>query len=492
MSLKKYLVSGAAALALIGTAAMAAKPADAVKVACDGTGDYLLAPVYYAVGNWKTELKVVNTNESRAIVAKVVVRESKECDEIMDFAIYLTPGDVWTGTLYNDNGVVKLVSTDDSMIIGGKPGSPSNPHVIGVHPLREGAENGKYHHENWYGYVEIFGMASYDPNLIIAAYNDKHKTNKTLGLCGQLDKKIFYEMVKNGNDIVTDAYGAADVGNDDLLGKETIVAEDQDVNNRRYMSLNMLALENFSNGPKGTGAIGGETKLANMSSKGNSVLPEYDAALAKNKIYVMYEGDGSNVYPIRTHFTVPTKKYWFDLNAMPIGYGTGTYPGDNIYGEKDPTDPQYGPNTGSEFYYVLNPSGNEIVARNMSEDCNKCSKSSEVSGVPSESCEIDVHEEVHFFEYDNTNPDNLYDSSNPYHDLLFATGGYVRFDINSLYATSSSYTDELGATKNLDHNVTFVGIPVVPTTFYAKDVQGIYLNNWLYNQYKAANVEWDK
>jgi len=187
----------------------------------------------------------------------------------------------------------------------------------------------------------------------------------------------------------------------------------------------------------------------------------------------MYEGDGSNVYPIRTHFTVPTKKYWFDLGMMPTAYVT-----DNLYGESP-----FVANTGSEYAYTLNPTGNEIVARDLSENCNKCSKQSEISGVPEESCKILVHEEVHFFEYDNTNPANLYDSSNPYKDLLFATGGYVRFDL-----TNIGYTTSTDPQKDIDKKVSFHGMPIVPSTFYAKDVQGIYLNNWLYNQYQAATA----
>jgi hypothetical protein len=478
MSLKKVLVSGAAALALIGTAATAAlvdknNQGTDVRVACDGTGDYLIAPVYYAVGKCKTELKVVNTNTTRAIVAKVVIRESKECDEIMDFAIYLTPGDVWTGTLYQENGVVKLISTDDSMIIGGQPASPSNPIVIGIHPLREGAQNGMYHHENWHGYVEVFGMASYDPAKIVAAYNASHDPDVPgWKECAALDKKAFYTMVKSGNDIVN-AYDAQDVGNSDLLGKAILVADEADINKKRYMALNMTALENFSLGPVFTGAIGGETKLENMSKRGNNVLPLYDAALAKEKVFVMYEGDGNSVYPIRTHFTVPTKKYWFDLGMMPSAYSQ-----DDLYGEGS----SFVANTPSEYYYSLNPNGNEIIARDMQENCNKCSKSTEVSGIPSESCEIKVHEEVHFFEYSNTNPANLYDSSNPYKDLLFANGGYVSFDL-----TNNTYTTSTDTQKGIDSAVSFKGMPVIPTTFYAKDIQGVYLNNWLYNQYEDAN-----
>ncbi len=502
MSLKKVIVSGAAALALMGTASFAVglgnycstslnKNNDCqcenenavVRIGEDGTGDYLLSPVYYAVSNWSTELKVVNTNTTRAIVAKVVIRESKESKEILDFAIYLTPGDVWTGTIFDDNGIIKVKSTDDSMIIGGTVASPSNPIVVGAHPRRENPENGKYHQENWHGYVEIFGMASYDPNKIVQAYNSNHNPNVAEWKpCKALDKKAFYTVVKNGNDLNTKYNGidlnATDVTNCDLMGKEILYAEDNNVNGRRYMALNMLALENFSTGDALTnGAIGGQTLLTNMTNKGYNVLPEVDRALAKEHIYVMYEGDGNKVYPIRTHFTVPTKGYWFGIAANG-GMLPSAYASDNLYGESTFTA-----NTGSEWAYTLDTNGTQIIARNMKEKCNYCKPEyGEVSGEETtKKCGIKIHEEVHFFEYTNTNPANLYDASIPYKDLLFKEGGYVDFNLSDITYTTKTNEDVTKA-------ITFKGMPIVPTTFYAKDVQGIYLNNWLYNQYKDAKV----
>jgi len=476
MSLKKILVSGAAALALTGTVATAAlttvsdPKTEPVKVACDGTGDYLLTPVYYATKNWSTELKVVNTNTTRAIVAKVVVRESKESDEIMDFAIFLSPGDVWTASLYEEGGEIKLKSTDDSMIIGGNQASPSNPIIIDNNRAkRDGAQNGKYHHENWHGYVEIFGAASYDPHAIDANWTKA---------CDQMDKMKFYNAVRATPNIKS-GYDVKDVDNDTLMGKATIYAEDPNVNGRRYMSINMLALENFSGEPVLTNIMGGDTKIENMSSKKANVLVEYDEALAKSNVYVMYEGDGNSVFPVRTHFTVPTKKYWFDLmsqgsiTSMPAAYQV-----DNLYGETPAVA-----DTPSEFAYELNPTGDEIIARNLKEKCNKCAPEElEVSGIEKENnCKILVHEEVHFFEQTNTLPANLYDAGKPYADLLFAEGGYVDINVsNNNYDTTGLTAPVKGLTKTTKFN----GMPVVPTTFTAKKMQGIYLNNWLYNQYK--------
>ena len=442
MSLKKMLLSGAAALALISTAASAAD----VKVAQDGTGDYLLAPVYYAIGDWKTTLKVVNTNPNRAIVAKVVVRDGAVCNEIMDFLLYLTPGDVWEGTLFAQNGKIVLNSTDDSMVLAGTPASEvSGGYTIdNNHPVPT-EKAGNCTMKNFEGYVEIVGLVSYDPAQI----------DPTWTVNTPLDKKIFYSKVLNGSSLV-DGYDAQDVSNDDLMGKVTISRDVADVNGKRTMMINMLALENMRESAYvGAQTIGvtTNTKWAQVSDKGTVGLMQYDAAIAKERVYVMYEGDGQNVNPVRTNLTIPTKKYWFDdIGVMPSAY-------------------QGGGTCATSYYYSLNPSGSEVTFRDMQENVHQCHKTSEVSGKEAESCEIRVHEEVYHIDFDDKNGD--------LGQYTFASGGYVDMSLANNNYTYATDTDSLS----------FHGMPVVPTTFYANKVGDIYLNNWLYNQYKDANAQ---
>ena len=471
MSLKKWIVSGAAALALIGTAATAAS----IHVESDGTGDYLLTPVYYAVSNWSTELKVVNTNTTKAVVAKVVVREGRECNEIVDFVIYLTPGDVWTGTIYDDNGIVKVKSDDDSFIIGGKIGSEVAP--VGIHPLVEtDSDGGK--HTAWHGYVEIFGLAAYKPEAIVDYYNTNIKNDNEpkvkLGKCKKLDKEVFYKVVKDGTKLRDLGEGnVTDVANDTLMGKATIYAESSDVNGRRTMMINMLALGDVAtNAMVGIqGTYGSETKLATVTEKSKNVfIGQLAKALAKRRVMVMYEGNGENVYPTRIHFTDIVKKYFNDTTSLDAsGYKYEDYYNDDTSSKKNK---HFG-----EYYYELNPEGTEVVFRNNTEDCNKCQREeSEVSGGPQgKDCTIKIHEEVHFFQPTDTTSVE-YDAGVPMRELAWKSGGWIDFNVSN-----NSY--------KLENKELFKGLPIVPTTFYAKDVQGIYLNNWLYNQYEVAKTE---
>jgi hypothetical protein len=452
------LISGAAALLLTGSAVYAADcnpcttDPDAVTLECDNTGDYLIAPLYYAVGPWQTQLKVVNTNSERAIVARVILRDGTDCTEFLDFNIYLTPGDVWTGTIYNENGVIKVKSDDDSFIIGGKQGAEvgsigNAPETVGHRDLR-------------IGYVEIAGLVSLDPDLI-----DNDKKDGSWTACKPLDKMTFYKRVRGERQLKIEGLDPQDVGNDDLTGRVTIITDNpQDVNSARYMTLNMTAFGNFATTPRAP-FYGPNTQLTEITEKGYRVLPEMDAALAKAAVNILYEGNGEEVLPIRAHFTLPTKKYWYVSGApMPTAYKLSDLYGDGLDNDAP-----------SEYYYSVNPTGAEVQSRDNSENCNLCKKRSELSGygAKQETCEIKIHSEVAYF--DNSSP--------IVQDLAFASGGWVNIDL-----TNNDYRGSVGG-----KDVAFKGMPGIATSFVAREFningQSIYLNNWLYDSYKAAECE---
>jgi len=89
---KRYVAAAACALAMVGTAS-------AVEVSRDGTGDLLIAPGYFIGGGMTTDLKVINTSQTDSVVAKVVFRHPTTSAEVLDFLIYLSPSDVWNGTV---------------------------------------------------------------------------------------------------------------------------------------------------------------------------------------------------------------------------------------------------------------------------------------------------------------------------------------------------------------------------------------------------------
>jgi hypothetical protein len=93
-----------------------ASAAHAVHVNPDGLGEVLLYPYYTVQNGFVTAVHVVNTTD-QAKAVKVRFLEGRNSQEVLDFNLYLSPFDVWTGTVVPDaaNGA-KLISTDTSCI----------------------------------------------------------------------------------------------------------------------------------------------------------------------------------------------------------------------------------------------------------------------------------------------------------------------------------------------------------------------------------------
>jgi hypothetical protein len=102
---------------IMGGTALAYNSTDHVKAAPGGKGDLIIFPWYYtAGGGWETKLSVINTSNTYSTVAKVVVRSHNYSEEVLDFLVYLSPNDVWTGFLRNDVTGTILWSNDDSVL----------------------------------------------------------------------------------------------------------------------------------------------------------------------------------------------------------------------------------------------------------------------------------------------------------------------------------------------------------------------------------------
>ncbi len=485
MSLKKLMLSSATAMVLMAGAvqAAAANGCFAVQVEEDGTGDYLIAPVYYAIGTgengWETKLKVVNTNTTNAVVAKVVIREALNSHEIIDFPIYLTPGDVWEGVIKEDpvSGRIMVESTDDSMIgvYNGqlKQGSPSNPiRLISNAPagtdIQEWVDpNGQSHKTTpWHGYVEIAGLAAYPASAIVAGWQENTP----------LDKMTFFKTVRkqiSSNPLRYSKYlvatNAIDVSNDDLMGKEIVYNGAKVAAAARHMSLNLYALGYVSCDPVvNINTIGVDTTPDNFSTKNpTTLLNEMDSALGKSHVYVMLEGN-AHLNPIRTHFTHITKKYWYNAGLISSHGFKGS---ETFLGQGAGTEP-------STYYYTLNTGmPYATIFRNYEEKARYCkTEGDDVSGRSGEECKpIKIHEEVHFFQERDSNSVH-YDASKPIGEYAFPEGGYADFDLR-------------GNILSADTNCT--GVAVIPTSFVTKkfelnDGGELYIHNWLYNQYKKA------
>ncbi len=143
---KKTLAVALGAMLMAGSAA-------AVEVNQGGKGDLLIAPLFMAKNGWQSELKVINTSVVNSAVAKVVFHAPGRSDEVLDFLIFLSPGDVWTGSVVeNADGSVGVTSDDASSItVANAGGCPASTGTSGFRPTEA-----KFTLPVIAGYVNIF------------------------------------------------------------------------------------------------------------------------------------------------------------------------------------------------------------------------------------------------------------------------------------------------------------------------------------------------
>ncbi|MBB1091987.1 hypothetical protein HUU61_11860 [Rhodopseudomonas palustris] len=94
---KKAKLAGAVAAAM--AAGLAVQTAEAVNLSPDGLGEVALVPYYSARNGYDTYISIVNTDPVNVIAVKIRFREHDNSRDARDFLIYLSPNDVWTGTI---------------------------------------------------------------------------------------------------------------------------------------------------------------------------------------------------------------------------------------------------------------------------------------------------------------------------------------------------------------------------------------------------------
>lgn len=109
--MKKKLLS-VAMLAALGVASSA----QAVHVNPDGLGQVLLYPYYTVQNGFDTYVHIVNTSATEAKAVKVRFLEGKNSQEVLDFNLYLSPNDEWTGVITRTATGAGLASNDTSCI----------------------------------------------------------------------------------------------------------------------------------------------------------------------------------------------------------------------------------------------------------------------------------------------------------------------------------------------------------------------------------------
>ncbi len=127
-----------------------------------GVGHALLVPYFNAQNGNMTVLHVVNTDTSRGKAVKVRFRGALNSDDVFDFQVFMSPGDVWTAAVTaGADGVAQLTTTDNTCTLPKLTKGQAEKFVTArLNPGIAAADKANNTRE---GYVEIFNMADIPP-----------------------------------------------------------------------------------------------------------------------------------------------------------------------------------------------------------------------------------------------------------------------------------------------------------------------------------------
>jgi hypothetical protein len=163
MIMKKKVLALSVAAALTGGLA---GPASAVlNVVDNGIGHMLLVPYFTTQGGNSTLLNLVNTDTVNGKAVKIRFRGGVDSDDIFDFQLFMSPGDMWTANISQTAGGLSTLTTSDKSCT--LPASV-NADFITARLASFTSADGVVHGVNEQtreGYVEIFNMADIPPTL---------------------------------------------------------------------------------------------------------------------------------------------------------------------------------------------------------------------------------------------------------------------------------------------------------------------------------------
>lgn len=141
--------------------------AGAVALNPDGLGEALVYPYYTVRGGQTSLITVVNTtNQGKAV--KVRFREARNSNDVLDFNLYLSPYDVWTGQVSQKDGGAYLMTSDTSCTNPAKGGwdavnAANNVYGKGFFPYDydsvDSSSTSQGSDRTQEGYVEVIEMA---------------------------------------------------------------------------------------------------------------------------------------------------------------------------------------------------------------------------------------------------------------------------------------------------------------------------------------------
>lgn len=126
-----------------------------------GIGHELFVPYYSAQGSMSTMFNITNTDVVNGKVVKVRFRGAANSDDVRDFTVMLSPGDVWSASIARGaDGVATLNTDDNSCTLPANVNAPFD--ALRLDPSLTADAQALHMNE---GYIEVLNMADIPPRL---------------------------------------------------------------------------------------------------------------------------------------------------------------------------------------------------------------------------------------------------------------------------------------------------------------------------------------
>jgi len=153
--MKKHVIALSVAAAFGGLAGSAtAQTATKLEFNPTGVGHILIVPYFSTQAGSATLLNIYNTDTTNGKAVKVRFRGASNSDDIYDFQVFLSPGDVWTADIRQSaSGLSRLATVDKSCTV---PASVNGEFI--TTRLNPDLDGDDLNNETREGYVEILNM----------------------------------------------------------------------------------------------------------------------------------------------------------------------------------------------------------------------------------------------------------------------------------------------------------------------------------------------
>ncbi len=212
--------------------------AQAVHVNPEGTGQVLLFPYYNAQEGYITNINLVNsTSETKAV--RIRIKEGADSYDVRDFNVYLSPEDIWTGSIKANGGKGSISTTDRScaypaqMTATCKDGKceASVDFDTAVFPVKDS--------DTLEGYVEVIEMGVVTNPKVVAGVN--HLDGQPVN-CGAVKDAWYRNEFQQGSGSKAAGLTAPTGG---LFGSSAIL----NVQEGTAVAVDPIALENYTTEP---------------------------------------------------------------------------------------------------------------------------------------------------------------------------------------------------------------------------------------------------